>query len=121
MGDAVRVDMGVYVDDLHSRFPQSFIEADYSESPQKNQSFPNGSTIFGSRCRNQEEEISMGISPLLLFSCAKLRGYTRVASLSRSSNAARTAAITKLEKVQSFPLIAFSTRSTISEGNRTVF
>ena len=39
---------------------------------------------------------------------------------SSSANAARTAAITKLENVQSFPWIACSTCSTTLEGKRTV-
>lgn len=38
----------------------------------------------------------------------------------RSSRAARTAAITNAEKVHSFPLIAFSTSSTMSPGKRIV-
>ena len=38
----------------------------------------------------------------------------------KSSRAARTAAITKAENVQSLPLIAFSTSSTTSVGKRIV-
>ncbi len=37
-----------------------------------------------------------------------------------SSNAIRTAAITKAEKVQSFPSIAFSTEAITSSGKRMV-
>lgn len=44
----------------------------------------------------------------------------REESFAISSNAARTAAITKAEKVHSLPLMAFSTASTTSLGKRMV-